>query len=225
MEKKEDMKNIIDYETPAINIKSFIDSGKFEYQGMSYVLAEDVRPGIRVLFIEKDDKRKEVMKIFPEENLYRTILNHIGYDISILEKRYGEKKTINIHQKDFQLRKKRLINIFKSDYGVELIDIVCFLKKSEYGIDEKDMDELQKVLKKLEEGYSPRQIFPVKNRSLKNFHWSTKIYKNFNASPKREVSEYIPVNDSVVHIPKVYIGLAIFACMILIYFLIMKMVF
>ena len=190
-------------------IRGIINRGPFIFQHREFSLGKGNQ--CHNLSEHKNGKSKVVLKIYPEERLYLTILKHIGFDLSMLEKHPVDtpegplafkKETpppllsaatkqppppLNdrLAEKDFRMRKRKMYSVFENEYGITKLDIVCYLKKSDYAIDEKDLTLLKKIYKDLKEGEPPEKLFPTINRSVKNYRWNTNEYSNFKMETKR----------------------------------------
>ena len=153
-------------------IKSIIDFGEFSFHGRVFLISKS--EGWKTLSEKVGEKVINSMKIYPEENLYRTVLKYIGFDMTLLEgKDKPKEKTKEEKEKEeLQERQDEIFEKLKK-FSVMELDVVCYLRKSVHSINEGDLDKLEDIISKLESGEAlTKQLFPISNRSLKNYHFN-----------------------------------------------------
>ena len=158
-------------------IKSYINRGVFSFRGTLYAMGVDTQ-GNKLIFDKTKDSKRPVLTVYPEEDLYKTVLKYIGFDLSMLDddtiKENTDKKEEKKEKEDIGKLKMGMYSSFEK-YKVLKGDILSYLRKSDFSVNIKDIEKMSKIYKKLQEGESPRKHFPISNRSAKNcfFHLPT----------------------------------------------------
>ena len=185
----------IDHQTPLEIIESHIKYGQFEFYGRTFSVSKTHKGHELAEVI--GNKSKKVLTIYPEENLSKTILKYIGFDLSLLQTERA-KQAVAIGEIDTShllvKRRKEMFLRFQ-EVGVQELDIVCYLKKSKDIIGKDDLDHLEEVFFRVASGKSPvKKYFPPSNRALKNYRWNIK--KKY---PNTKVSRVIYMHGAESH--------------------------
>ena len=153
-------------------IKSIIDYGEFKFYGRVFYISQ--AEGWKTLSEKVGEKVINSMKIYPEENLYRTVLKHIGFDMTLLEKqdKPKEKTKEEKEKEELQERQKEVFEKLKK-FNVMELDVVCYFRKSVHSIGIQDIGILEGLASRLESGeIRKKDVFPISNRSLKNYSFN-----------------------------------------------------
>ena len=183
-------------------IKGMIDKGDFWIQGTRYALSKKM--DIYRLSKIENNKSILVLKIYPEENLYRTVLKFTGFNLSVFAKHKEEKQKKQDDkekEKDLKQRQKEIFEKLQ-EVDVTRVDILCFLRRSEHTIDERDIKKLEEAYSKIKNDNIPKsKIFPISNRTMKNYYFNIKkMYPGTKALDNALFLPPVDLSDSFIRI-------------------------